>query len=120
MGVHTINDLSAQEISTYIDWTPLFQTCELHVRYPKILDDEIVGEEAKKLFLDARKMLKKALVNNWLDVKAVFGIWEAYSVDDDIFILDDKGEVLAVSHCLRQQTKKSSKAFNMSLADLLP
>ena len=63
--------------------------------------------------------LKKALDNNWLDVKAVFGIWEAYSVDDDIFILDDKGEVLAVSHCLRQQTKKSSKAFNMSLSDFI-
>ena len=119
MGVHTINDFSAQEISSYIDWTPFFQTWELHGRYPKILEDEIVGEEAKKLFVDAQKMLKKALENNWLDIKAVFGIWEAYAIDDDIFILDSKGELLAVSHCLRQQTKKSSKAFNMSLADFI-
>ena len=50
MGVHTINDFSAKDISSYIDWTPFFQTWELHGRYPKILDDEIVGEEAKKLF----------------------------------------------------------------------
>ena len=119
MGVHTINDFSAQDISSYIDWTPFFQTWELHGSYPKILEDEIVGEEAKKLFVDAQKMLKKALENNWLDIKAVFGIWEAYTIDDDIFILDSKGELLAVSHCLRQQTKKSSKAFNMSLADFI-
>ena len=119
MGVHTINDFSAQDISSYIDWTPFFQTWELHGSYPKILEDEIVGEEAKKLFVDAQKMLKKALENNWLDIKVVFGIWEAYTIDDDIFILDSKGELLAVSHCLRQQTKKSSKAFNMSLADFI-
>ena len=75
MGVHTISDFSAQDISSYIDWTPFFQTWELHGRYPKILEDEIVGEEAKKLFVDAQKMLKKALENNWLNIKAVFGIW---------------------------------------------
>ena len=119
MGVHTINDFKAKDISSYIDWTPFFQTWELHGRYPKILEDEIVGEEANKLFVDAQKMLKKALEYNWLDIKAVFGIWEAYTIDDDIFILDSKGELLAVSHCLRQQTKKSSKAFNMSLADFI-
>ena len=119
LGVNTINDFSPHDVASYIDWTPFFQTWELHGRYPKILEDEIVGEEAKKLFVDAQKMLDKALENNWLDIKAVFGIWEAYTIDDDIFILDSKGELLAVSHCLRQQTKKSSKAYNMSLADFI-
>ena len=91
----------------------------MHGRYPRILQDEIVGEEARKLFQDAQEMLNIALANNWLDVKAVFGIWQANSIDDDIFIYDKNGELLAVSHCLRQQTKKSSKAFNMSLSDFI-
>ena len=52
-------------------------------------------------------------------MEAVYGIWEAHSIEDDIFILDENDELLAVSHCLRQQTKKSSKAFNMSLSDFI-
>ena len=64
-------------------------------------------------------MLKKALVENWLEVRAVFGFWEAYSLDDDIFILDKNGKIIAISHCLRQQSKKSSKGYNISLADFI-
>ena len=118
-GVFQLDDLSSKEIASYIDWTPFFQTWELHGRYPRILQDEIVGEEARKLFQDAQEMLNKALANNWLDVKAVFGIWQANSIDDDIFIYDKNEELLEVSHCLRQQSKKSNKAFNMSLADFI-
>ena len=118
-GVFQLDDLSSKEIASYIDWTPFFQTWELHGRYPRILQDEIVGEEARKLFQDAQEMLNKALANNWLDVKAVFGIWQANSIDDDIFIYDKNEELLEVSHCLRQQSKKSAKAFNMSLADFI-
>ena len=118
-GIQKINNFSSSEIASYIDWTPFFQTWELHGRYPKILDDEIVGEEAQKLFKDAQKMLQEAIDKNWLEVKVVFGFWEAYSIDDDIFILDESGQQIAVSHSLRQQTKKSSKAYNMSLADFI-
>jgi 5-methyltetrahydrofolate--homocysteine methyltransferase len=118
-GVFQLDDLSSKEIASYIDWTPFFQTWELHGRYPRILQDEIVGEEARKLFQDAQEMLNKALANNWLDVKAVFGIWQANSIDDDIFIYDKNEELLEVSHCLRQQSKKSAKAFNISLADFI-
>ena len=118
-GVFHLNDLSSKEIASFIDWTPFFQTWELHGRYPRILKDEIVGEEASKLFKDAQEMLNHALKENWLEIEAVYGIWEAHSIEDDIFIFDEKDELLAVSHCLRQQTKKSSKAFNMSLSDFI-
>ena len=118
-GVFHLHALSSKEIASFIDWTPFFQTWELHGRYPRILKDEIVGEEASKLFKDAQEMLNHALENNWLEVEAVYGIWEAHTIEDDIFIFDEKDELLAVSHCLRQQTKKSSKAFNMSLSDFI-
>jgi 5-methyltetrahydrofolate--homocysteine methyltransferase len=119
-GVKNISDLSPNQVSKFIDWTPFFQTWELHGRYPKILEDEIVGSEAKKLFSDAQSMLKKALNNGWLDLSAVFGIWEAFSDDnDDIHILDKKGNEIAISHSLRQQTKKSVKAYNMALSDFI-
>ncbi len=118
-GVFHLDDLSSKEIASFIDWTPFFQTWELHGRYPRILKDEIVGKEASKLFKDAQEMLNHALEKNWLEVEAVYGIWEAYTIEDDIFIFDEKDELLAVSHCLRQQTKKSSKAFNMSLSDFI-
>ena len=118
-GVFHLHDLSSKEIASFIDWTPFFQTWELHGRYPRILKDEIVGEEASKLFKDAQEMLNHALEKNWLEVEAVYGIWEAHTIEDDIFIFDEKDELLAVSHCLRQQTKKSSKAFNMSLSDFI-
>ena len=118
-GVFHLHDLSSKEIASFIDWTPFFQTWELHGRYPRILKDEIVGEEASKLFKDAQEMLNHALEKNWLEVEAVYGIWEAHTIEDDIFIFDEKDKLLAVSHCLRQQTKKSSKAFNMSLSDFI-
>lgn len=118
-GVFHLDDLSSKEIASFIDWTPFFQTWELHGRYPRILKDEIVGKEASKLFKDAQEMLNHALEKNWLEVEAVYGIWEAYTIEDDIFILDENDDLLTVSHCLRQQTKKSSKAFNMSLSDFI-
>lgn len=118
-GVFHLDDLSSKEIASFIDWTPFFQTWELHGRYPRILKDEIVGKEASKLFKDAQEMLNHALEKNWLEVEAVYGIWEAYTIEDDIFILDENDDLLTISHCLRQQTKKSSKAFNMSLSDFI-
>ena len=119
-GVKNLSQLSSKIIVDYIDWTPFFQTWELHGRFPKILNDKIVGEEASKLFKDAQKMLNKALSNGWLDVNAVFGIWEAYSDEkDDIHILDENGTEIAISHTLRQQTKKSGKTFNMALSDFI-
>ena len=119
-GVYQLSNINPKEIVNYIDWTPFFRTWELHGMYPKILKDEIVGEEAQKLFKDAQKLLNKALENNWLSVDAVYGIWQAYSDEfDDIHILDDNEKEIAVSHTLRQQTKKSIRAHNIALSDFI-
>lgn len=121
LGIKTINDAPLSAIKDYIDWTPFFQTWDLHGKYPQILEDEVVGSEAKKLFADAQKMLNQIIEENWLENQAVIGLWPANAVGDDIelYTNDDRTEVLDKFHMLRQQTKKSAKAFNHSLADYI-
>ena len=114
LGISVFDDLDLKEIAQFIDWTPFFQTWELHGRYPKILEDKVVGEEAKKLFNDAQKMLQQIINENWLQAKAVIGLWEAKSVNDDVLLLQD-GNHLSTFHMLRQQGEKS----NLSLADFV-
>ena len=119
-GVHHLKDLSIDIIKEYIDWTPFFITWELHGRYPKILNDNIVGEEATKLFEDAQKMLRLIIDNKWIDIEVVFGLWKADSTEDDsINIYDVNNNKIAVSHTLRQQLKKSAKANNIALSDFI-
>ncbi len=120
MGSHEWCDLPLKEIISYIDWTPFFQTWELHGRFPNILYDEIVGQEAQKLYDDAQKMLSEVLEKNTIQVDVVYGFWEAYSDQyDDIHLIDEKGDRIAISHTLRQQTLKSTKAKNMALSDFI-
>ncbi len=118
-GVKLFDDVPLSEIRGYIDWTPFFQTWDLHGKYPAILEDEVVGTEAKKLFEDANKMLDQIVAENWIQNKAVIGIWPANAIGDDIELYTDnsRSEVLDQFHMLRQQLKKSSKAYNHSLAD---
>ena len=120
-GVKLFDDVPLSEIRDYIDWTPFFQTWDLHGKYPAILEDEVVGTEAKKLFEDANKMLDQIVAEVWLQNKAVIGIWPANAIGDDIEVYadDSRSEVLDKFHMLRQQLKKSSKAFNHSLADYI-
>lgn len=119
LGVKTVNDVPLSDLREYIDWTPFFQTWDLHGKYPQILKDDVVGVEAKKLFADANKMLDKIIEEKWLENKAVIGLWPANAIGDDIELYTDesRSEVLDKFHMLRQQTKKSAKAFNHSLAD---
>jgi 5-methyltetrahydrofolate--homocysteine methyltransferase len=114
LGTKVFEDFDLNEISEYIDWTPFFRTWELAGKYPAILEDEVVGEQAKHLFDDAQKMLTQIIDENWLDAKAVIGIWEANSVNDSIIKTKD-GEF----HQLRQQAKKASGVPNISLADFI-
>jgi 5-methyltetrahydrofolate--homocysteine methyltransferase len=110
------------EIAEYIDWTPFFHAWELSGRYPKILQDENVGEEARKLFADAQAMLKKIINEKWLSANAVFGVFPANSVnDDDIEIYTDetRNNVAMTWHNLRQQTKKPDNIPNFCLADFI-
>ena len=122
MGVQKFEAYPLDKIAEYIDWTPFFQAWELSGRYPKILQDEVVGEEARKLFADAQAMLKTIIKEKWLTANAVFGLFPANSVDsDDIEIYTDetRSKVAMTWHNLRQQTKKPADIPNYCLADYI-
>ena len=120
-GVKLFDDVSLNEIKKYIDWTPFFQTWDLHGRYPNILEDKIVGKEAKKLLFDAHEMLDKIVAEKWLDNKAVVGIWPANSVGEDIEVYTDelRNKVVDKFFTIRQQQKKKRGIPNHSLVDFI-
>lgn len=119
IGVKHFEDYALEEIAQYIDWTPFFRTWELAGKYPRILEDEIVGKEATKLFNDAQQMLQQIIAEKWLQPKAVIGIWEANTVNDDTIEVYENGNKVANLHQLRQQSKKAKTALNISLADFI-
>nr|MBP8187483.1 methionine synthase [Comamonas sp.] len=98
------------EIAQYIDWGPFFQTWDLAGPYPAILDDEIVGTEARKVFADGQAMLKKIIEGRWLQANGVLGLFPANRVGDDIVFYTDasRTEVLMTWYGLRQQTEKQA------------
>jgi 5-methyltetrahydrofolate--homocysteine methyltransferase len=118
-GRHVFRDYPLGEIAGLIDWTPFFQTWELAGRYPGILQDEIVGEAARNLFDDARRMLSQIIEEKWLTANAVIALHPANSVGDDIEVYADesRGKVLATFRFLRQQMVKPADRFNHCLAD---
>jgi 5-methyltetrahydrofolate--homocysteine methyltransferase len=121
LGTQTFDNFPLEKLVDYIDWTPFFQTWELHGRYPNILTDEVVGKQATELFADAQAMLKKLIDEKWLVAKAVVGIFPANSVGDDIEIYADetRSEVINIQHTLRQQTTKVSGQPNLALSDFI-
>ncbi|MDO8926015.1 MAG: methionine synthase [Sideroxyarcus sp.] len=122
LGVQKLENYPLAILVDFIDWSPFFQAWELAGRYPKILDDKVVGEEARKLFADAQAMLKKIVKEKWLSANAVFGLFPANSAgSDDIEIYtDDKRKQVAMTwHNLRQQTKKPADIPNYCLADYI-
>jgi len=121
LGVFTFNDYSLEEISRFLDWTPFFYSWELKGRYPKILDDADKGEEATKLFADAKIMLKQIIDEKWLTANGVVGLFAANSIDDDVEIYADetRTEVLETFHFLRQQQQKPAGKENQCLADFI-
>ena len=120
-GVKLFENVSLSEIRDYIDWTPFFQTWDLHGRYPNILEDTIVGKEAKRLFADAQEMLDKIIAEKWLINKAVIGIWPANAVEEDIEVYTDelRDKVAAKFFTIRQQQKKKVGLPNHSLVDFI-
>lgn len=121
LGITAFEDFSLAELSAFIDWTPFFQTWELAGRFPRILEDEVVGEAATKLFADAQAMLHTIVAEKWLTAKAVVGLWPANSVGDDIEIYTDetRKEVLYTQRTIRQQLKKAVNADNTALSDFV-
>ena len=121
LGITEFKDFPLSELVDYIDWTPFFQTWELAGRYPKILEDEVVGDAATKVFADAQAMLKRIIDEKWLTASGVVGIWPANSIGDDVELYTDEArkEVLSVVHSLRQQSKKAPNVANVALADFV-
>jgi 5-methyltetrahydrofolate--homocysteine methyltransferase len=120
-GNKVFDNYDLGEIATYIDWTPFFHSWELKGSYPKIFNDPVRGEEAKKLFDDAQVMLKKIISEKWLTARAVIGIYPAHAVnDDDIEVVYENGSTNKYTfHSIRQQTKKPAGQYNVALADFI-
>jgi 5-methyltetrahydrofolate--homocysteine methyltransferase len=117
IGTKTI-EVNLSELVDFIDWTPFFSSWELYGKYPAILTDEVVGEQATSLFADAQMMLHKIVSENWLTAKAVLGIFPANTInDDDIEVNLPASNFQLLT--LRQQSQKTAGAPNIALADFI-
>ena len=117
IGTKTI-EVKLSELVDFIDWTPFFQSWELYGKFPAILTDEIVGEQATNLFEDAQKMLAKIVSEKWFTAKGILGIFPANTINhDDIELVTSSGAEKFLS--LRQQSQKTVGAPNIALADFI-
>ena len=118
IGTKTV-DVAIADLVDYIDWTPFFNSWELYGKYPAILTDEVVGEQATSLFADAQQMLHQLIQENWLTAKGILGIFPANTInDDDIQLTSDNGQPITFL-TLRQQSQKTAGAPNIALADFI-
>jgi 5-methyltetrahydrofolate--homocysteine methyltransferase len=125
IGTKTI-EVELSELVDFIDWTPFFQSWELYGKYPAILKDDVVGEQASALFADAQKMLHQIVTEKWFTAKGILGIFPANTVnDDDIALATDvtlsgvEGQQPTIFLTLRQQSQKTVGAPNIALADFI-
>ena len=116
-GVHVFDDYPLAELVPLIDWTPFFNTWELAGRYPAILDDAVVGSQARELFADAQAMLKQIVDERWLQAKAMIGLFPANAVGDDV-VAEVDGQPVTL-HFLRQQVDKPVERPDFCLADFI-
>ena len=118
LGIRIIEDFDLRKLLEYIDWSPFFRSWELHGRYPDILEDEVVGSQARELFADAQAMMDKILDEKLFQARGIFGLFPANTVnDDDIAVLHEGKET--VFRTLRQQSKKYVGKPNFALADFI-
>ena len=119
-GYKRIENIDIETLIDYIDWTPFFIAWEMHGKFPAILQDEVVGKEATKLYEDATKMLATIAEEKWLTPKAILGFWPANSNGNDtVHVIDEKQEGEIKLQFLRQQMKKAADQPNLSLADFI-
>ena len=121
LGIKVIDNFSLSSLVSYIDWTPFFQTWEMAGSYPKILDDIVIGHEARTLFSDAQSMLSKIVSEGWLTARAVVGFFPANSDGDDVVLYEDETceQRLDTLHHLRQQNIKAPGRPNYCLSDFI-
>ncbi len=120
LGVQVFEDYDLGEIARYIDWQPFFIAWELHGKFPQILKDEVVGQEATRLYNDAQAMLQRIVSEKWLNAKAAVGLFKANGVGpDSLQVIPADGSAPVQLEFLRQQIKKAPGQPNLSLADLI-
>ncbi|MGE6605343.1 methionine synthase [Halomonas sp. NPDC076908] len=122
IGLKSFDNYDLEELIERIDWTPFFMSWQLAGKYPKILDDKVVGEAARNLFEDAKVMLRKLVDEKRVQARGVIGLWPANSVDDDVIEVyadESRSEVVERLHHIRQQTTKGRDGICYSLADFI-
>lgn len=122
LGVQVFEDYSIEELTAYIDWTPFFTSWQLAGKFPAILQDEVVGKEAQKLYNDARSMLRQIIDERWLQAKAIIGLFPANATGDEtvaIYKDEDRQELEASLYFLRQQRQKAPGQPNYALSDFV-
>lgn len=119
LGIQVLEDFDLNLLKDYIDWTPFFRSWDLHGRFPNILKDEVVGDQASELYKDAQQLLDAVISENRLQARAVFGLFEAHSEnDDDIRVSTSEGKEY-LFHTLRQQSRKATGRPNLALSDFV-
>ena len=121
-GLRTFEDWDLTDLAGHIDWTPFFASWQLFGRYPAILEDDVVGQAARDLYADARRMLDRMIQGRWLTAKATVGFWPAQAEGDDILVYADEGrsQVAGRFHTLRQQmVRNDGDRANLALSDFI-
>ena len=119
LGVQTLEQLRLKELVPFIDWSPFFRSWDLHGKFPDILTDEVVGEQATIMYAEAQAMIKEIIAKQLLKPKAIFGLFEANTINEDDISIQKKGKEIGVFRTLRQQLKKREGIPNIALADFI-
>ncbi len=117
-GTKSFDDYDLNEIEKYIDWQPFFIAWEMHGKFPGILTDKVIGQEATKLYNDAKNLLGKIIKEKWLVAKGVVGFWEASSNGKDTINVKSEHSNVKLEN-IRQQIKKAPGQANLSLSDFI-
>ncbi len=119
LGIQRLLQLSLKDLLPYIDWKPFFISWDLHGKFPDILSDEVVGEQATQLYNDAQEMITQIIAKQLLKPKAIFGLFEANTVNEDDISIQKNGKEIVIFRTLRQQLKKRAGVPNIALSDFV-
>jgi len=119
LGVQILKQLSLKELVPFIDWSPFFRSWDLHGKFPDILTDKVVGDQATTMYEEAQEMIQEIIAKQLLKPKAVFGLFEANSINEDDISIQKKGKEVAIFRTLRQQLKKREGIPNHALSDFI-
>jgi len=119
LGVQILKMLSLKELEPFIDWSPFFRSWDLHGKFPDILTDKVVGEQASIMYKEAQTMIQEIIAKQLLKPKAVFGLFKANTINDDDISIHKNDKEVAVFRTLRQQLKKREGIPNHALSDFI-